>query len=197
MPLDLQAKLLRVLESKTFVKLGDTQTTKVNIRILAATNRNLQKEADAGTFRLDLYYRLSVFTISLPSLNERKADVQLLANYYLKEFAAKTNKRAPKMGDDFLNLLGHHQWKGNIRELKNVMERVVILAENETLDISLLPPGFQQEITDHTAMDMASIEKEHIKKVLAHTQGNKTEAARLMGIGLTTLYRKLEEYHIN
>lgn len=196
MPLDLQAKLLRVLENKTFVKLGDTQTTKVNIRILAATNRNLQQEADAGTFRADLYYRLSVFTITLPSLNERKGDVELLADHYLKEFAAKTGKPVPKMEPAFLNALNGHQWKGNIRELKNVMERAVILAD-DTLDITILPAGFTQKHTDDTALDMASMEKVHIKKVLAYTQGNKTEAARVLGIGLTTLYRKLEEYQIS
>ncbi len=195
MPPDLQAKLLRVLENKTFVKLGDTQTTKVNIRIIAATNRDLQHEADSGVFRADLYYRLSVFTITLPSLNERKGDIALLADHYLKEFAAKAGRPIPKMEPGFLNALNDHQWKGNIRELKNVMERAVILTD-DTLNINLLPAGFKQE-DNNTALDMASIEKAHIKKILAYTQGNKTEAARVLGIGLTTLYRKLEEYHIN
>jgi two-component system NtrC family response regulator len=197
MPLDLQAKLLRVLESRSFNKLGDTKTTNVNIRILAATNRDLQREADAGTFRLDLYYRLSVFTISLPSLNERKADIELLANHYIKEFAAKTAKPAPTMDSNFLNVLNRHHWKGNVRELKNVIERVIILEDGGILGTDLLPPEFKQESTDPSALDMASMEKLHISKVLAHTQGNKTEAARLLGIGLTTLYRKMEEYHIN
>jgi two-component system NtrC family response regulator len=193
MNLDLQAKLLRVLESKTFIKLGDTQTTKVNIRIMAATNRDLQKEAEEGRFRLDLFYRLSVFTISLPSLNERKEDIEPLARYYLKFFTDKAGKPA-KMSEEFLLLLKHHQWKGNIRELKNVMERAVILAD-DTLTPDTLPPQFNnQSNSDGNALDLQSIEKQHIGKVLAHTKGNKTETARLLGIGLTTLYRKIDEY---
>lgn len=193
MNLELQAKLLRVLESKTFIKLGDTQTTKVNIRIMAATNRDLQKEAEEGKFRLDLFYRLSVFTISLPSLNERKEDIEPLAKYYLKFFTDKAG-RALKMTDEFLTLLKRHQWKGNIRELKNVMERAVILA-NDQLTADILPPQFNnQTATDINALDLQSIEKQHIIKVLAHTNGNKTETARLLCIGLTTLYRKIDEY---
>ncbi|MBD1384388.1 sigma-54-dependent Fis family transcriptional regulator [Mucilaginibacter rigui] len=191
MSLELQAKLLRVLESKTFIKLGDTQTTKVNIRIMAATNRDLQKEAEEGKFRLDLFYRLSVFTISLPSLNERKGDIELLAKYYLKQFADKAGKSV-KMTDEFLALLNKHQWKGNIRELKNIIERAVILAD-DALTPAALPPQFNTNI-DGSSLDLQSIERQHISKVLAYTKGNKTETARLLGIGLTTLYRKIDEY---
>ncbi|MGF7078051.1 sigma-54-dependent transcriptional regulator [Mucilaginibacter sp. UYCu711] len=194
---ELQAKLLRVLESKTFIKVGDTQTTKVNVRILAATNRDLKKEAEAGQFRLDLYYRLSVFTISLPSLNDRKGDIELLANYYLKEFSAKAGRRVLKMDAAFSDLLNRHNWKGNIRELKNVMERLVILADGDTLTTDLLPPDFKYENTNPNALDLANIERQHIQKVLAHTNSNKTETARLLGIGVTTLYRKLDEYKLN
>jgi two-component system NtrC family response regulator len=192
MSIELQAKLLRVLESKTFIKLGDTQTTKVNIRIMAATNRDLQKEAEEGKFRLDLFYRLSVFTIALPSLNERKEDIELLAKYYLKFFADKA-ARSVKMSDEFLNLLKRHQWKGNIRELKNVIERSVILAD-DSLSPDTLPPQFNIQNVDSNPLDLQSIEKQHISKVLAYTKGNKTETARLLGIGLTTLYRKIDEY---
>jgi two-component system NtrC family response regulator len=194
MSLELQAKLLRVLESKTFIKLGDTQTTKVNIRIMAATNRDLQKEAEEGLFRLDLYYRLSVFTISLPSLNQRKDDIELLANYYVKFFSDKLSRQI-KMGDDFLNLLKRHEWRGNIRELKNVIERSVILSDN-VLTADTLPPQFNNQATNSTSLDLQSIEKQHIGKVLAHTKGNKSETARLLGIGLTTLYRKIDEYDL-
>lgn len=197
MSLELQAKLLRVLESKTFIKLGDTQTTRVNIRIMAATNRDLQKEAEEGKFRLDLYYRLSVFTISLPSLNERKQDIELLAMYYLKQFTDKAGKRNVKMTDDFVAQLKRHQWKGNIRELKNVMERAVILSD-DVLTAEALPVQFRYETADNNmnSLDLQSIEKQHIIKVLAYTRGNKTEAARLLGIGLTTLYRKIDEYQL-
>lgn len=194
--LDMQARLLRLLENKSFIKLGDTQTTKVNIRIIAATNRDLQKEADAGNFRIDLFYRLSVFTIPLPPLRDRHTDVLLLAEYYLKEFSLKMGKSAVKMDGDFIKLIIGNQWKGNIRELKNVMERVVILADSNTLSPYLLPADFAAMPADNNLIDLASVEKQHIKKILGHTGGNKTETARLLGIGLTTLYRKLDEYKL-
>ncbi|MES2375107.1 MAG: sigma-54 dependent transcriptional regulator [Bacteroidota bacterium] len=194
---ELQARLLRVLESKTFIKVGDTQTTKINVRILAATNRDLKKEAEAGHFRLDLFYRLSVFTIKLPSLNERKNDIELIARYYLKEFADKVNTRIEGMTDEFIQVLTQHHWKGNVRELKNVMERVVVLAEKGMIGVDLLPVEFKETHVESNALDLGSIEKQHIYKVLNYTRGNKTEAARLLCIGLTTLYRKLDEYKLN
>ncbi|RVU00759.1 sigma-54-dependent Fis family transcriptional regulator [Mucilaginibacter limnophilus] len=196
MNLDLQAKLLRVLENQTFIKVGDTSTSKVNVRIIAATNRDLQKQADEGKFRLDLYYRLSVFSITLPSLAERKEDIPLLAEYYLDQFAKKVNKQSFKIDNQFLDLLKKHRWKGNIRELKNIMERVAILADSEIITSSLLPFEFHTQ-TDNNSFSLEAVEKHHIQKVLHHTSGNKTETARLLGIGLTTLYRKLEEYGLN
>ncbi|ALL07289.1 two-component system response regulator [Pedobacter sp. PACM 27299] len=197
MNLDLQAKLLRVLENQTFIKLGDTQTSKVNVRIIAATNRSLKEEADAGRFRLDLYYRLSVFSIELPNLAQRKTDIMMIARHYLKEFAAKVNKQDFTMDEQFSDLLMKHIWKGNIRELKNVMERVVILADGNVATANLLPYEFHAEVQEEDSMKMQVMEKQHINKVLKHTRGNKTEAARLLGIGLTTLYRKMEEYKIS
>jgi two-component system NtrC family response regulator len=197
MSLELQAKLLRVIESRTFIKIGDTQTTKVNIRILAATNRDLEKDTQEGHFRLDLFYRLSVFTINLPSLNQRKADIELIAKHYLKQFADKVNTRIERMSDEFIYALAQHHWKGNVRELKNVIERVVILSEKGVIDVDLLPTEFRTAHVDVDALDLESIEKQHIYKVLNHTRGNKTEAARLLNIGLTTLYRKLDHYTLS
>ncbi|RXF68155.1 sigma-54-dependent transcriptional regulator [Arcticibacter tournemirensis] len=197
MNLDLQAKLLRVLETQTFIKLGDTSTTRVNVRIIAATNRNLQLESEEGKFRMDLYYRLSVFTISLPSLSGRRGDIELLAEFFLKEYGRKVNKMNLKFDSAFLDLLKEHTWKGNIRELKNVIERVVILAEKDTIEPALLPFEFQNDPDGPTSLNMQMMEKQHIRKVLNYTHGNKTEAARLLGIGLTTLYRKLEEFKIS
>ncbi|MEO6148699.1 MAG: sigma 54-interacting transcriptional regulator, partial [Mucilaginibacter sp.] len=196
MNLDLQAKLLRVLENQSFIKLGDTQTSRVNVRIIAATNRDLQKEADEGRFRLDLFYRLSVFSITLPSLSQRKGDIELLAAHYLDEFARKVNKPRFKVDGHFIDLLKKHQWKGNIRELKNVIERAVIMTDSNLITAGLLPYEFHTEPSGGNTFDLQSVEKHHIQKVLHHTHGNKTETARLLGIGLTTLYRKLEEYHI-
>lgn len=194
--LDMQARLLRLIESKSFIKLGDTQTTKVNIRIIAATNRVLQKDADAGNFRMDLFYRLSVFTIPLPPLRDRKTDVLLLAEHYLKEFSLKMGRSAVKMDNDFIKLITGTPWKGNIRELKNVMERVVILTDSDTLSPALLPADFSATPADNNPVNLADVEKQHIKKILGYTGGNKTETARLLGIGLTTLYRKLDEYKL-
>lgn len=194
---ELQAKLLRVLENKSFIKLGDTQTTKVNVRILAATNRNLGEQVAAGHFRADLFYRLSVFTITLPSLNDRKNDVEILAKHFFQEFKAIINNRLRNIDPEFIDRLNKHHWKGNIRELKNVMERAVILADTDTLTPDLLPPEFIYGNNAIHTLELANIEKQHIYKVLEHTGGNKTEAARLLGIGLTTLYRKLDEYQLN
>ncbi|RZJ81165.1 MAG: sigma-54-dependent Fis family transcriptional regulator [Flavobacterium sp.] len=196
MNLDLQAKLLRVLENQTFIKIGGTTSNQVNVRILAATNRDLKERAEAGNFRLDLYYRLSVFTINLPALRERKADISLLAEHYLKEFAKKVNRPALKMDEKLIKVLEKHSWKGNVRELKNVIERLVILADGEVIGNSQLPNEFFIDAPNVNAFDLQTIEKQHIQKILLHTKGNKTETARLLNIGLTTLYRKIEEYQI-
>lgn len=205
MPIDLQAKLLRVIENGEFIKVGESKATKVNIRIIAATNRNLIKEIEAGNFRQDLYYRLSVFQIQLPSLRERVADIEMLAEHFLQFFALKTNKRIKSLSKEFVHLLKMHTWPGNIRELKNVIERSVILEINEALMPDCLPIEIQQLESSNTensnkvlsAFSLASAEKLHIQKVLNYTNGNKTETARLLGIALTTLYRKLEEYKIS
>jgi transcriptional regulator with PAS, ATPase and Fis domain len=203
MHIDLQSKLLRVLENNEFIKVGDTKPTKVNVRVIAATNRGLQQEVDNGRFREDLFYRLNVFTINLPSLNERKDDIPALAAHYLSLFAAKTNSRLTGMNKDFLSQLQQHSWKGNIRELKNIMERAVILSDGNELTKENLPLEFQQSAPSGadnntlSAFSLASVEKLHIQRVLNHTRGNKTEAAKLLNIGLTTLYRKIEEYHLS
>jgi len=205
LPIDLQAKLLRVIENGEFIKIGESKVTKVNIRIIAATNRDLLKEIGAGNFRQDLYYRLSVFQIPLPSLRERVADIETLAKHFLHFFALKTNKRIKSLSNEFVHLLKMHTWPGNIRELKNVIERSVILETNEALMPDSLPIEIQQLEPSNTensnkilsAFSLASTEKLHIQKVLNYTNGNKTETARLLGIALTTLYRKLEEYKIS
>ncbi|WP_421940936.1 sigma-54-dependent transcriptional regulator [Pedobacter sp.] len=197
MNLDLQAKLLRVLENQSFIKVGDTLTNQVNVRILAATNKDLKSDAEAGKFRADLYYRLSVFSIILPPLRERKNDIPALAKHYLAEFSKKINVPDLSINDNLLSVLTEHRWKGNIRELKNVIERLVILSDGKTLDASALPPEFFDAATaPQNDYNLQQVEKYHIQKVLLHTKGNKTETSRLLGIGLTTLYRKIEEYQI-
>ena len=202
MHIDLQSKLLRVLETSEFIKVGDTKPTKVSVRVIAATNRDLQVEVKEGKFREDLFYRLNVFTIYLPGLRDRKKDIPVLANHFLIIFANKINRHITKMSDEFLSNLQKHDWKGNIRELKNVMERAVILSDSDELTINDLPIDMQSlHLMDSnkllSAFDLASVEKLHIQRVLHHCKGNKTEAARLLNIGLTTLYRKIEEYKIS
>lgn len=198
MPIDLQSKLLRVLETGEFIKVGDTKSTKIIVRIIAATNRNLQTEVKEGKFREDLYYRLNVFSIELPSLRERKEDIALLAGYFTKMYAAKTNQKIKGIAKDTLRILEAHQWKGNIRELKNVIERAVILEERDELTTMVLPFDILNPAEmDTDSLDLSMIEKKHIQKVLALSKNNKTETARLLNIGLTTLYRKMEEYGIS
>lgn len=203
MPVELQVKLLRVLETGEFLKVGDSKPVKVNIRLIAATNRDLQQEIEKGHFREDLYYRISVFQITLPPLRERVIDIEEMANYFLKSFAAKTNKQINSISERYIEVLKQHNWKGNIRELKNVIERSVILTGTAELSTDTLPPEFQfafkgtSSDKQLSAFALASAEKLHIQKVLNYTNGNKTEAARLLNIALTTLYRKLDEYKIN
>ena len=201
MALDLQAKLLRAIETGEFIKVGESKPTKVNVRIIAATNRDLQKEIEAGNFREDLFYRISVFQIKLPALRERVTDIEPLAKYFVTLFAGKTNKKIKNISDDCIEILKQHTWNGNIRELKNVIERSVILSDNE-ITLESLPIELQKNAIQNdkgkqlSAFDLASAEKLHIQKVLNYTNGNKTEAARLLNIALTTLYRKLDEYKL-
>jgi two-component system NtrC family response regulator len=201
MPLELQAKLLRVIETNEFIKIGDTKTTHVNFRLIAATNRDLKRESDEGHFRADLYYRLNVFQVRLPSLRERVKDIELLVNFFVQQFSAKTNKKTLGIAKDYLQILEKYQWPGNIRELKNVVERCVILSKDDILTPSVLPYDLQHQLVKNmgtiSAFSMAGIEKLHIQKVLNYTKGNKAETARLLEIGIATLYRKMEEYGVN
>ncbi|OCK51733.1 sigma-54-dependent Fis family transcriptional regulator [Chryseobacterium sp. CBo1] len=203
MPLDLQAKLLRVLESGEFLKVGDSKPIKTDVRIIAATNRDLEKEIENGNFREDLYYRINIFKINLPSLRERTSDIELIADFFLKTFSRKIGKNISAVSSAYLKALKNHRWKGNIRELRNVIERSVILTDSSILDIESLPPDIAENNSDNesnklmSAFSMASAEKIQIQKVLNHTKGNKSEAARLLEIGIATLYRKIEEYKIS
>lgn len=202
MALDLQAKLLRVLEAGEFIRVGDSKPTKVDVRIIAATNRDLQLEIEKGSFRSDLFYRISVFQIHLPALRERLSDIEKLAKHFLLSFSLKTNKQIASISSDYLEALMQHTWKGNIRELKNVIERSVILCD-DVLNASYLPLEMQLPVNETksgktlSAFDLASAEKLHIQKVLNYTGGNKTKAAELLNIAITTLYRKISEYGLD
>jgi transcriptional regulator with PAS, ATPase and Fis domain len=201
MPADLQAKLLRVLEAGEFIKVGDNKPTRVNVRIIAATNRDLLREVELGHFREDLYYRISVFKISLPSLRERTEDIIQLTLFFIRQFAGRMRKQIMGASADYLSALKRHPWKGNIRELRNIIERSVILTDAGELTTASLPAEFRIDNGKNSqefeaVYDLAMVERQHIRKVLLHTRGNKTEAARLLNIALSTLYRKIEEYKI-
>ena len=197
MPPTLQTKLLRALETGEFIPVGDTKTTRVDVRVITATNRNLKAMVEAGEFREDLFYRLSVFAIELPPLRERGDDVVLLAQTFINGFAAKMNITINDVEELFFEAIKNYAWKGNIRELRNVMERSIILSSDGMLKLKDLPVDIQ--VSQGSAIDwveLAAVEKAHICRMLQYTGGNKTEAARLMKIGLTTLYRKIEEYNL-
>jgi DNA-binding NtrC family response regulator len=198
MPLELQAKILRFLETGEFIKVGDTKVTKIQTRIIAATNRELLKEAEENKFRLDLYYRLAVFQIHLPPLIERGRDIELLARFFIKYFSAKMGKKSPSIDQDFIEKLQTYNWKGNVRELKNVIERAVIMSDTQlSSDVLLLGGNSSPNANTITPLtSLAEVEKHHIKRVLAHTKNNKSETAKILGIGLTTLYRKMQEYDL-
>ncbi len=200
MAFDLQARLLRVLETGEYIKVGDTKPTKVDVRIISATNRDLKKEIENGHFREDLYFRLSVFQIHLPPLRERKEDIEMLAETFLKRFSTKLKKEIKGMTSEVVDILKGAEWRGNIRELKNVMERSAIVCDEEVtvqdLPIDLQCAGMDEE-QGKEEFELAVIEQKHITKVLQYTRGNKTEAARLLKNGLATLYRKIEAYHIS
>lgn len=203
MAFELQAKLLRILEIGEYIKIGDTKPTRVNVRIIAATNRNLSQEIVAGRFREDLFYRLSVFQIHLPPLRERAGDIRLLAKAFIKSFAEQLARPVVEIAPAFLEALDSQPWKGNIRELRNVIERSMIVCESGYLDIADLPFDIQNAHYEHSndsspgSFELSAMERRHIARVLEYTKGNKTEAARLLKIGLTTLYRKIEEYKIS
>ncbi|KUY20130.1 sigma-54-dependent Fis family transcriptional regulator [Elizabethkingia miricola] len=197
MPMDLQAKLLRVLETGEFIKMGETKVSTSNFRLIAATNRNLLEEVKQGNFREDLYFRLNVFEIHLPALRERKEDLKILAKNFIDVFSKKMNLISKvQVSEDYYKTLKKNNWQGNIRELRNTVERSLILMNNNILDADSLPLYSEQTPAETDSLSIKTLEKEHIQKVLQYTKGNKAEAARLLEIGIATLYRKLEEYQL-
>ena len=201
---DLQAKLLRALENRMINRVGETQAIPIDVRIIAATNRDLITGNTDVDFRKDLYYRLSTFTIDLPPLRERRDDIELLALHFLRMNAEKMGKNIKGFESEFIQKLKFYSFPGNIRELKNVIERAVILAEGQELTLDTLPQellgqgqGLMPQGAYSDDVDLWTVEKRHILKVLDLVDGNKSEAAKKLNIGLATLYRKLKEYGID
>ncbi len=201
MPLELQAKLLRVLETSEFYKVGDSTTTRIDFRLIAASNRDLKAESARGAFRSDLYYRLNVFEVKLPALRERPDDIRLLSREFIVQSCVRTNKQNMQPSEEYLLALESYSWPGNIRELRNVIERSVILSDSATLEARHLPLDIRHSESELppdavASTDLAIVERNHILRVLAQCDGNKSEAARMLNIGVSTLYRKLEEYQL-
>lgn len=197
LPLTTQAKLLRVLQEKEFERVGGTKTIKSDVRIIAATNRDLQEMVKSGNFREDLYFRLNVFPIKLPPLRKRKADIPLLVDFFIKKYANSFDKILKGYTDEFIEKLMGYNFYGNIRELENIVSRAIILAKTEILTADLLPElKNDQELKDDAPLDIKENEKNLIIKALAETGGNKSQAAKILGISRKTLHNKIKEYNI-
>lgn len=198
-PPSTQIKLLRVLQESEFERVGGNKTIKVNIRIIAASNRDLQEEVKMGRFREDLYYRLNVVNIKLPPLRERKEDIPFLANFFIERFNKKYGLRVKGVSQRAMNALMEYNWTGNVRELENTIESAMVVNNPEILDIQHLPQEIREfkerpEIVSiKIGTPLEEVEKELILKTLQATRGNKLRAARLLGINVRTIHRKLEE----
>lgn len=193
----LQAKLLRVIETNTFIKQGDTKETSVDVRIIAATNKELKKLIAEEKFRSDLFFRISVIQIDLPPLRKRVEDISILTKTFIKIFCDKLKKNIPQIDESFYERISKYNFPGNTRELKNVIERIILLNDKPMLTESDLPNDFFYNLdpeNNSTVNNLQEVEKKHILTIMKATNYNKAEAARILGIGLTTLYRKLNEY---
>jgi len=200
MPLGLQAKLLRVLQNREFERVGSTDPIKVDVRIVATTNRNLEDEVGAGRFRSDLFYRLNVIPVVVPPLRERREDIPLLVDYFIKRFAEQTHKSVVGIEDSALKMLSQYSWPGNIRELANMIERAVVITENRKLTRGDFPLSLAMD--GHAAapgalegvLPLAEMEKRMIIRALEENDGNRTKTSAQLGIAVRTLRNKINEY---
>ncbi len=198
LPVDLQAKLLRALQEREIRPVGATDRLRIDIRIIAATNRDLESAIRAGTFRQDLYFRLNVVQVKLPPLRERKSDIPLLVSFFLEKFSDPL-RPIRTISEDAMRRLMTYDWPGNVRELENAVERAVALGSGPMLHIGDLPSNLQQGSSDkllesNELTTLEEMERRFILRALRETNGDKLAAARLLGIGKTTLYRKLKQY---
>jgi DNA-binding NtrC family response regulator len=197
LPLGLQAKLLRFLDSGEFRRVGSNKTLKVDVRVIAATNKDLSILIQSGGFRQDLYYRLNVINIKIPPLRERSEDISDLAKHFLKKYSNKLSKNITDFSSQALEALNNYRWPGNVRELENVVERAVIICDSETLgvaDLSIPQASLASNNTSYSSLE--EIEREHILKVLRETEGNQSKASQILGIDRKTLYLKLRKFGI-
>lgn len=190
-----QTDLLRVSETKQFTRVGGDEIIKVDFRLICATNRDLELAVKEGKFREDLYYRLNVFSISIPPLRERRSDIPLLCNHFLKNFAASMNKPQTRFSPEAMKQLETYDWPGNIREMKNAIERAIVVAKGPsiTVDDLPLPPSLKAVPEDQS---LEAVERAHIKNVLEQMGWNITRSAEMLGIDRATLYHKIEKYNL-
>ncbi len=194
MPPALQSKLLRVIETGEVEPLGATSAKKVDVRIIAATNQDLERLMKEGKFRQDLYFRLRVFAIEIPPLRKRREDIPILVSYFLRQISAKLGKKITSLSKDVMDAFMEYDWPGNVRQLRNALEEIAILAEGETINV--LPTFIEKEAIKPSleGKTMEEIEREAIALALKKTGGNRVKAAKMLGIGTRTLYRKIEKY---
>ncbi len=202
LPLSLQAKLLRVLETKELERLGGTQPTKIDVRFVAATHQNLEEEVKAGSFREDLFFRLNVITIEIPPLRDRREDIAVLAEHFIRKFSSQMGKPPLNLTREAFEALLAHNWPGNVRELENALERAVLLARGNEIDVADLrlqsqPSSRIAESLDGTLEPLEAVEKRHIQKVLDSVGWNFSKAAEVLGIHRNTLRLKIREYGIS
>jgi DNA-binding NtrC family response regulator len=197
-----QVKLLRVLQEREFERVGGNTPIKVDVRLIVATNRDLKAAVDAGEFREDLYYRVHVVKIEVPPLRERREDIPLLVDHFIRKYAARNNKNVTGITDKALSVLRSGDYPGNIRELENMIENAVVLAQSDRITVDQLPQAMRQKavspdsITVPMGVSIKEVEKEVIKATLERTGNNKTKAAALLGMGVRTLHRKIDEYRL-
>ncbi len=201
LPLDMQVKLLRVLQEREVSRLGSATPVKVDIRIVTATNSNLEEMVKQGTFREDLYYRLNVVTLKIPPLRERLEDIATLVQIFVQEYSEKYDKVIPTISTSAMNTFTSYQWPGNVRELKNSVERMIIFIDKQVIgaeDITTIIPTNMNGHVDKTGLahEKALLEQDRIKEALIETYGNKSAAAKILGISRVSLYKKIKQYHI-
>ncbi|MCF7824889.1 MAG: sigma-54 dependent transcriptional regulator [Candidatus Marinimicrobia bacterium] len=200
-PLQVQVKLLRVIETREIKPLGSNASIPINVRIIAATNRDLAKEVEMGTFREDLYYRLNIIEIYLPALAERKDDIPLLVNHFINKYNGELKRRIMGVDNDAMKMLVNYTWKGEVRELENIVERAVLLSDGDTLSLADLPKRTKDpaisDYPDNLKEASKSFEKSHILNILERFEGDKAKSAEILGIGLSSLYRKIDDLGID
>jgi DNA-binding NtrC family response regulator len=192
--LSMQTKLLRVLQNKEVTMVGSSRTRKVDVRVLAATNKDLTGLVRKGQFREDLYFRLNVISVAIPALRERGDDVLLLAHHFAKKYAREYGKPSPQFSDHVLQVLKNYDWPGNVRELENVMQRLVVMTDGDHIEVPDLPSLMRYSALKGAGFDrsLAEVEAEYVRNVLASVDGNKTRAAEILGIDRKTLREKLK-----